>query len=49
VQPGERLVLMTSGGGGRGPASARERARIADDIANDLITAAAAGRDYGQA
>jgi N-methylhydantoinase B len=44
----DRLVLHVPGGGGLGPPIARPPAEIAADIANGLITHAAAARDYDQ-
>lgn len=42
IAPGERLVLMTSGGGGLGDPASRERSKIDEDVANGLVTPPAA-------
>jgi N-methylhydantoinase B len=47
VQPGERLVLMTSGGGGRGDPRTRDRARVAADVREGRVSTEAARREYG--
>jgi N-methylhydantoinase B len=47
IKAGERVVIHTPGGGGYGKPAERDRARIADDLADGLITAAAAARIYG--
>lgn len=46
---GERVRLETPGGGGYGPASARDPARVARDVALGYVTEGAADRDYGTA
>jgi N-methylhydantoinase B len=38
---------MTGGGGGYGPASERDRAAVARDVAEGYVSAEAARRDYG--
>jgi N-methylhydantoinase B len=38
IPPGERLVIMTPGGAGNGPANERDPARVAADIADGLVT-----------
>lgn len=37
IAPGERLVLMTPGGAGLGPATDRDASRIANDVADGLV------------
>lgn len=46
LEPGERLIFETPGGGGFGPPMAREPARLAADIDAGLVTPTAAARDY---
>jgi N-methylhydantoinase B len=38
IPPGERLVIMTPGGAGNGPAAERDPARVAADRADGLVT-----------
>ena len=47
VPAGDTLVLDMPGGGGYGPAFAREPALVAADIRDGLVSAEAALRDYG--
>jgi N-methylhydantoinase B/oxoprolinase/acetone carboxylase alpha subunit len=47
IRRGERLRVTTPGGGGYGPATARDRALLADDLDNGKITAAKTEADYG--
>lgn len=44
VPPGERLVVLTPGGGGLGEPTSRDPARVAADLANELISEATASR-----
>ncbi len=46
IPAGERLVVHTPGGGGHGPASARPQEAIATDIADGIVSEAAARSDY---
>jgi N-methylhydantoinase B/oxoprolinase/acetone carboxylase alpha subunit len=46
IRRGERLRVTTPGGGGYGPAAARDRALLADDSDNGKITAAKTQADY---
>jgi 5-oxoprolinase (ATP-hydrolysing) len=46
IPPGERLVLMTSGGGGLGRPAARDRAKVAEDAREGRISPAAAKTTY---
>ena len=43
----DRLVLEMAGGGGFGNPFARDSARVAEDVANGLVSPARAARDYG--
>ena len=45
--PGEIVTLRIPGGGGYGDPRARDRKRLADDIAQGLVSEPAARRDYG--
>ena len=47
IPAGDRLIFETPGGGGYGDPAERPRAAIDRDLAQGLITAAAAARDYG--
>jgi len=47
IPPGERLIMLLPGGGGYGPASQREPAALARDIACGLVSPEAAVQDYG--
>ncbi len=47
VPPGERLVLMTSGGGGLGDPLRRDRAAVAEDIREGRVTGEVARAAYG--
>ena len=51
IAPGERLVIMTPGGGGIGDPKAREAKAVAEDVAAELVTPAVAEMVYrrGQA
>jgi N-methylhydantoinase B len=46
IAKGEIVRIMTGGGGGWGPPSARDRAAVRRDIREGYISAAAARRDY---
>ena len=46
LEPGERLTVMTPGGGGFGPPDQRLPAAIAEDLKNGLISAQAAATVY---
>ena len=48
LMAGDRFVLATAGGGGRGDPRSRPAALVADDIANEKISAAEAREIYGQ-
>ena len=47
VEPGERLIFDTPGGGGFGPPSERDRGALDADVARGLVSPEAARRDYG--
>jgi len=47
IPPGERLVVLTPGGGGLGDPKARPAAQLAADLRNGLVTPEAAARLYG--
>jgi N-methylhydantoinase B len=49
VEPGERLIFDTPGGGGFGDPGARNAALLAEDVANGTVTHESARRDYGAA
>ena len=49
VEPGERLIFDTPGGGGFGPPSKREPAKLLQDIACGYVSQKAAITDYGSA
>jgi N-methylhydantoinase B len=44
IPPGERLVVLTPGGGGLGQPGERDPARVAADLGNELISAETAAR-----
>ena len=46
-QPGDRITFLTAGGGGYGDPRNRSRSDLEEDIANGLVSAEAAARDYG--
>ena len=45
--PNHTLTIQSAGGGGAGDPLLRDRAAIANDILNDLVSREAAERDYG--
>ena len=47
VEPGDRILLTTPGGGGYGDPAARDRAAVAEDIREGYISRDAAIRCYG--
>lgn len=47
VEPGDQLVYRTAGSGGWGDPLEREAALVARDVRRGLLTAAAAGPEYG--
>lgn len=48
LEPGDRIQLITPGGGGYGDPHAREAAAIAEDVAEGYVSAAAATASYGR-
>ena len=46
IPPGERLMIMTPGGGGIGAPAERDRAQVANDLADELISPETADRLY---
>ena len=48
LAPGDRIRLETPGGGGIGPPRERAAEAVAEDLREDLITEAFAGRHYGR-
>ncbi|QQS13560.1 MAG: hydantoinase B/oxoprolinase family protein [Rhodospirillales bacterium] len=49
IPPGDRLVVMTPGGAGIGDPKGRDRATLALDVSEGLVSAESASRDYGAA
>jgi len=47
VQPGDRIVFCTAGGGGWGDPLERDPVRVRNDVARRLLSAASARDDYG--
>jgi N-methylhydantoinase B len=47
MEPGDRLVFRTAGGGGWGDPRLRDRREVADDVAKGYVSLDAARRDYG--
>lgn len=47
IRPGDRLVLMTPGGGGLGDPRLRDPAKVATDVANGLVDPSIARDVYG--
>jgi N-methylhydantoinase B len=47
IRAGERFVCIGPAGGGYGDPLAREPLRVRDDVADGLLSAEAARRDYG--
>lgn len=47
VEPGDRVTLLTAGGGGHGDPAGRDPARVRDDVAQGLVSAEAARAVYG--
>ncbi len=48
VNPGEKLIFATPGGGGHGDPKARSDARVARDVADGFVSATAAREHYGR-
>ncbi len=49
LQPGDRVRVLTAGGGGYGPAHARDVARVLEDLELGYVSIESARRDYGVA
>ena len=47
MEPGDRLIFRTAGGGGWGDPRLRGRRDVADDVAKGYVSEEAAQRDYG--
>jgi N-methylhydantoinase B len=47
LKAGDILTLYSSGGGGYGPAAARDKRLIAEDVQQGYVSPAAAARLYG--
>jgi N-methylhydantoinase B len=47
LEPGDRLIFRTAGGGGWGDPRLRDRAAVTADVARGLVSPEAAQRDYG--
>jgi N-methylhydantoinase B len=47
MEPGDRLIFRTAGGGGWGDPRLRSRRDVADDVAKGYVSEQAAQRDYG--
>ena len=48
IPAGERLIVLTPGGGGIGAPQSRARAAVEADVADGLVSAATAGKVYGR-
>jgi 5-oxoprolinase (ATP-hydrolysing)/N-methylhydantoinase B len=46
-EPGDRILLVTPGGGGYGDPKERDPARLREDLREGYVTPEAAARDYG--
>jgi N-methylhydantoinase B len=46
IPPGERLVVMTPGGGGIGDPAKRDPKQLAEDVLDGMVTAEGAANDY---
>ena len=46
IPPGDRLMIMTPGGGGIGQPAERDRAQVANDLADELISPETADKIY---
>jgi N-methylhydantoinase B len=47
MEPGDRLIFRTAGGGGWGDPHLRDPRAIAEDLAQEYVSADAARREYG--
>ena len=48
VRAGERVTVLTAGGGGHGVPRERDPALVADDLLDGFVSEEAARRDYGR-
>jgi N-methylhydantoinase B len=48
MRAGERFLLQSAGGGGYGDAKKRDRAAIAHDFAEGLVSATGVDKDYAE-
>jgi N-methylhydantoinase B len=48
VEPGEKLIFDTPGGGGFGPPGQRSKEKLAEDVRTGLVSPDSARLDYGQ-
>ena len=46
LDPGDRIIISTAGGGGYGPPAAREPDAVARDVADGKVSVAAVGSVY---
>jgi N-methylhydantoinase B/oxoprolinase/acetone carboxylase alpha subunit len=49
LEPGDRILLVTPGGGGYGDPTAREPEAVAEDVREGYVSAEAAAKSYGHA
>ena len=49
LEPGDRILLVTPGGGGYGDPAAREPGAVAEDVREGYVSAEAAAKFYGYA
>jgi N-methylhydantoinase B/oxoprolinase/acetone carboxylase alpha subunit len=49
LEPGDRILLVTPGGGGYGDPTAREPEAVAEDVREGYVSAEAAAKSYGYA
>ena len=48
VKAGERVTVLTAGGGGHGPPRERDPTLIDEDLRDGFVSREAARRDYGR-
>ena len=48
LEPGDRIMLVTPGGGGYGDPRQRDTAAVTEDLAEGYVSPAAAERFYGR-
>ena len=49
IRRGDRVCLMSGGGGGYGPVAERERELVDEDVAEGFVSSEAAAERYGRA